>query len=213
MGASPPRHLLLDADGVLQRHPGAVTDLVRRVVGSGPDEWLVARYAGRAAGLAPGLAADGDLRLHWRERLRLLGPRALALEVHRRVWLRVRPDTEVLDLVAELRRGGLPVHLATNQRAHRGAHMREVLGYDAHFDSCWYSHEVGVAKPDPAYFEAVAAGIGASPGECLLVDDNASNVRAASRLGMRTVRWTTRQGVPALRARLAAEGIAVDTGR
>lgn len=203
----PPRHLLLDADGVLQRHPGALTDLVRRAVGSGPDEWLVARYAGHARGLA----ADGDLRLPWRERARVLGPRALPLEVHRRVWLRVHTHAEVLDLVALLRRGGLPVHLATNQRAHRGAHMREVLGYDAHFDSCWYSHELGVAKPDPAYFEAVAAGLGAKPGECLLVDDNASNVRSAGRLGMRTLRWTTRQGLPALRARLAAHGIPVDS--
>ncbi|GAA4676938.1 HAD-IA family hydrolase [Nocardioides nanhaiensis] len=202
-----PQQLLLDADGVLQRHPDAVTDLVRRVVGSGPDEWLVARYADRA----PGLAGDGDLRLPWRERVRVLGPRALPLEVHRRVWLRVHTHTEVLDLVAQLRRGGLPVHLATNQRAHRGAHMREVLGYDAHFDSCWYSHELGVAKPAPAYFEAVAAGIGARPRDCLLVDDNAANVRSAARLGMRTVRWTTREGVPALRARLAAHGIPVDS--
>lgn len=206
-GDTRPRHVLLDADGVLQRHPGVLTDLVRRVVGSRPDEWLVARYAGRA----PGLAADGDLRLPWRDRVRALGLRAVPLEVHRRVWLRVHTHGEVLDLVAQVRAAGVPVHLATNQRRHRGAHMREVLGYDAHFDSGWYSHEVGVAKPDPAFFEAVAQGIGATPGECLLVDDNAANVGAAARLGMRTVRWTTRQGVPALRARLATHGIPVDS--
>lgn len=172
-------HLLLDADGVLQRHPGRVLDVVRRVVGSGADERLVAARRGRRP----------------------------ATWLHETIWLEIATDPDVVAVVAGLRAAGTRVHLATNQRPARAAYMRDVLGYGEVFDSCWYSSEVGIGKPDPEYFRRVVAGIGAEPGACLLVDDRAPNVRAARGVGLAAERWATAQGQSALRAALARHGL------
>jgi putative hydrolase of the HAD superfamily len=169
-------HVLLDADGVLQRHPQPVVDLVRRVAGSGASERL---------------AAGGRL----------------ARALHERVWLTIAPDDAVLALVRELRAGGVRVHLATNQRRARATYMRDVLGYGDHFDETFYSADLGAEKPDPAYFRAVVELLGVEPGECLLVDDRAPNVRAAREVGLLAEQWTTRDGMPALRAALVRHGV------
>ena len=125
------RHVLLDADGVLQRHPGSASDLLRRLLGGTTDERLVAAYAAEA----PFLTASGDFPAALGDRLRTFCVRVPALELHRRVWLTIEVDPVVVDLVHRLRAAGLGVHLATNQHEHRGAHMRTVLGYDELFDS------------------------------------------------------------------------------
>jgi putative hydrolase of the HAD superfamily len=197
------RHVLLDADGVLQRHPGGLTDVARRLLGGTTDERLVAVFEDEA----PYLTSAGDFPAALGERLRTFGVRTPFLELHRQVWLTIEVDQEVLAVVRRLREAGTAVHLATNQHVHRAAYMRDELGYGEHFDSCWYSCEVGAAKPDPAYFRAVLDGIGAEPGECLLVDDSARNVATALDLGMGAERWTTRDGHPALRKALARWGL------
>ena len=69
--------------------------------------------------------------------------------------------------------------LATNQHPERAAYMRESLGYDEVFDDLFYSCELGVAKPDPAYFAEAARRLGTEPGRTLLLDDNADNVAGA----------------------------------
>lgn len=172
-------HVLLDADGVLQRHPGRLLDVVRRVAGSGVDERLVAARRGRR----------------------------LATWLHETIWLDIAADPDVVAVVTGLRAAGTRVHLATNQQPARAAHMREVLGYGDVFDTCWYSGDLGVAKPDPEYFRRVVAGLGVEAGRCLLLDDRTPNVRAAREVGLAAERWTTAQGQPALRAALARHGL------
>ena len=199
----PVRHVLLDADGVLQRHPNGLVDVARRLLGGRTDERLVDAFETEA----PYLTSGGDFPAALGERLRTLGIRTPALELHREVWLTIEVDEQVLALVERLRSAGLAVHLTTNQHRHRAAYMRDELGYDRVFDSCWYSCEVGVAKPDRGYFRAVLAGLGASPEECLLVDDSSPNVDTARGLGMRAEQWTTRDGHEALRNALARHGV------
>ncbi|MEM6624407.1 MAG: HAD-IA family hydrolase [Pseudomonadota bacterium] len=41
------------------------------------------------------------------------------------------------------------------------------------------AHEVGVAKPDPGLFLHAASAQGATPGQCVVVEDSASGARAA----------------------------------
>lgn len=54
-------------------------------------------------------------------------------------------------------------------------------------DDIVYSHEVGLAKPDPAIFALVCQRLGVEPGEVVFVDDVAANVRAAADSGMQAV--------------------------
>jgi putative hydrolase of the HAD superfamily len=193
------RHVLLDADGVLQRHPGGLVDVARRLLGGTTDERLVAAFEAEA----PYLTSGGDFPAALGERLRTFGIRTPLLELHRQVWLTIEVDDEVLALVRRLREAGTAVHLATNQHRHRAAYMRDVLRYDDEFDSCWYSYEVGAAKPSPQFFTAVLAGVGARPDECLLVDDSSPNVDTARALGMSAEQWTTGDGLESLRKALA----------
>jgi putative hydrolase of the HAD superfamily len=197
------RHVLLDADGVLQRHPNGLVDVARRLLGGTADERLVEVFEAEA----PYLTSAGDFPAALPDRLRAFGIRTPALELHREVWLTIEIDHEVLAVVERLRETGTQVHLATNQHAHRAAYMRTELGYDARFDSCWYSCDLGVAKPDPAFFTAVVDGLGVEPADCLLVDDNARNVASARSVGLAAERWTTRDGHAALQNALARHGL------
>ncbi|MFT4308457.1 MAG: HAD-IA family hydrolase [Candidatus Woesearchaeota archaeon] len=55
----------------------------------------------------------------------------------------------------------------------------------------FYSYEMGVAKPDPAFFTQILTAIGASASECIFIDDNEKNVRAAIALGISGIRFET----------------------
>ncbi|MEX2500974.1 MAG: HAD-IA family hydrolase, partial [Trueperaceae bacterium] len=50
-----------------------------------------------------------------------------------------------------------------------------------------FSNEIGVRKPDPAAFAALEEALGVPPSETVFVDDSATNVAAAEKLGYRAV--------------------------
>ena len=108
-----------------------------------------------------------------------------------------------------LREAGYSVHLGTNQTARRAAHMRQDLGYDDLFEVGVYSCEIGVAKPDPRYFERSVELIDAPADSVLFVDDRADNVEAARSVGLAGVHWHLKEGHAALLERLAEHGVAV----
>jgi putative hydrolase of the HAD superfamily len=89
--------------------------------------------------------------------------------------------------------------------------MRRELGYDDLFDVSCYSAELGVAKPDPAYFRAAARLIGVPPGAVVFVDDVEPNVEAARETGMAGVHWHLRDGHAALEQMLAEHGVVAAT--
>jgi putative hydrolase of the HAD superfamily len=109
--------------------------------------------------------------------------------------------------VSRLGASGYGVHLATNQEQYRARHMQNALGYAALFDTCFYSCELGVAKPDPAFFIAVVDTLGVAPASILFVDDSERNVLAARAAGLAAVHWHLDAGHAALVADLTSRGI------
>ena len=93
------------------------------------------------------------------------------------------PNTELLAYVRELR-GRCGLGILSNSFA--GAREREsaAYGFDTLVDQLHYSHETGVLKPDPRAYEAVCAALGASPGDCLFIDDFPPNIEAARAAGL-----------------------------
>ena len=79
------------------------------------------------------------------------------------MWHHVNVDPGVVAAVRELRASGVRCALATNQHPERAAYMRESLGYDEVFDDLFYSCDLGVAKPDPAYFTEAVRRLGTDP--------------------------------------------------
>jgi HAD superfamily hydrolase (TIGR01509 family) len=94
------------------------------------------------------------------------------------------------DLVASARALNLPLALVTNsprsvvQGAHRG--IITDLGYDP-FGVLVVGDEVGKPKPHPEPFQTAATRLGATPSDCLAVEDSRTGVLAAIEAGCKVV--------------------------
>lgn len=106
-------------------------------------------------------------------------------------------------LVLELRQAGVPLYLLSNCAGESLPRARALFPFLDLFDGLLASGEVGIGKPDPAFFRLLGERFGFPLEGAVFVDDNPVNVAAARDLGMRAVHY---QGDPAaLRRALAAE--------
>ena len=195
--------MLFDADDVLQEVPGGWVESLRPWLGERAEEFLERQWGVENAALR----GEADYLELLAEGLREFGVSATAEEIFPLVWHSIELAPDSLDVVRAVAGAGYGVHLGTNQEAHRAAYMRTELGFDDLFDVSVYSCDLGVAKPDPAYFTRAAELIGADPSAVLFIDDRAANVAGARSAGMRAERWELDLGVPALRALLAGHGV------
>jgi HAD superfamily hydrolase (TIGR01509 family) len=92
-------------------------------------------------------------------------------------------DNEMADLVEELASTHTLV-IASNTDAIHFPYSLEnfsaLKAFGRHFLSC----EMGLLKPDPAYFHHVLYELWASPANCVFIDDRLDNVRAARNVGI-----------------------------
>jgi putative hydrolase of the HAD superfamily len=199
------RAVLWDADGVLQHLPAGWEASMRPVV-EGYVEDVPAFLAEAFELERPALLGE----VSWLDVLPGLLERwgvAHLYEDALRVWLTIVPQAGVRETVTTLRAQGVRCYLATNQTEHRGRYMAEHLGYDELLDGAFWSHELGVAKPDPAFFTTILGRLGLDAAEVLFVDDSARNVDAARSVGLAAEHWHVEDGLPALHDRLAGHGL------
>ena len=199
------RHVLLDADGVLQRGAAGFLERLQQHLGDAAVEILVRDLPPDG----PVLRGEGEVVPLLAAALLERGSDADAETLFREVWLAIEVLPESLALARALRAGGWSVHLATNQDRGRAEHMKAELGYDEVFDTCFYSCDLGCAKPSAAFFDRVVDALDAEPREVLLVDDSQENVDGARAAGLLAERWEVDEGLPALRALLATHGVLV----
>lgn len=201
------RAVLWDADGVLQHLPEGWEASMRPVVEghlTDLDAFLLEAFEAER----PALVGEAS----WLEILPGLLERWGVPQLYDRalqVWLTIVPQAEVRDLVSALRAAGVRCYLATNQTEHRGRYMADNLGYDTLLDGSFWSYELGVAKPEPAFFTAILDRVGLEAHEVLFVDDSAANVEAARSIGLAAAHWHVDQGLPALRGLLRHHGLPV----
>jgi putative hydrolase of the HAD superfamily len=199
--------VLWDADGVLQHLPDGWEASMRPVVEDAvPDVQGFLAEAFEAE--RPALVGQAD----WLEILPALLARWGVPHLYDRavrVWLTIVPQPEVRDLVTSLRAEGVRCYLATNQTEQRGRYMAEHLGYDDLLDGAFWSYELGLAKPDPAYFTAILDRLGLEAAEVLFIDDNMASVEAARSVGLAAEHWHVDHGMPTLRDLLRAHALPV----
>ena len=197
------RHVLLDADGVLQSVPGGWVAAVESFVGDGALEFLEQTWSDEL----PALRGEGDFLVEFTRAVERRGldvdPRAF----YEAVWNAIEVAPQSVDLVHRLRAAGYGVHLGTNQEQHRAAYMRSVLGYDALFDVSCYSCDLGAVKPERAYFERALDRIGVPADQVLLIDDHTPNVEGARAAGLAAEHWDLTRGLPELWTLLAGHGV------
>jgi putative hydrolase of the HAD superfamily len=175
--------ILFDADGVLQATDEKWFYAMTALIGTDEEEQverffgdIMAAELSSLAGHRPFEGPLGEVLVRWS----VMKPAAEVL----RLWHHVEVDRDVIAAVRELRAGGVRCALATNQHPERAAYMRENLGYHEVFDDLFYSCDLGVAEPHPAYFSEAVCRVGTEPGRTLLLDDNRNNVAGAKEAGL-----------------------------
>jgi putative hydrolase of the HAD superfamily len=163
---------------------------VHRGLGGHPWKILMAALLD-GAGVAPE-AAQGAVDWLWTEQPR------------KNLWR--RPIPGMIEVVADLRRAGVPVAVLSNSEG-RLAELAEELGWTAHFVAIADSGKLGFEKPGREIFAWTAERLGAPLERVVHVGDSlAADVEGALAAGMRAV-WF--RGDSARAARMDAGRIAV----
>ena len=79
------------------------------------------------------------------------------------------------------------IGMLSNDVAEWSGYLRRKHGIDGLFDVTVVSGRVGCRKPDAGIYRVFLKAAGASPGDCVLVDDSPANLRTALDLGMHAV--------------------------
>ena len=106
-------------------------------------------------------------------------------------------------LLEDLKEAGHVVHALSNYPIWYHL-IEEVLEVSRLVEWSFVSCETGVRKPDPDAFLGPCRALGVAPGECMLVDDNDVNCRAARSVGLRAWKFA---GARPLRIQLAGAGL------
>ena len=176
------RAVLFDCDGVLQRPAndwageiGRLTGLEGDALAAFLDDISTAEEP-VLVGSAPYAGPLGAVLARWDVRVDVAELLA--------VWQHLFVDPEMLAAAEALRGEGLVCALATNQHRERGVYMRRELGYDQVFDPMFISAEIGLAKPDPAYFRYALEKLAVPARSVLFMDDVLANVESARSVGI-----------------------------
>jgi HAD superfamily hydrolase (TIGR01509 family) len=103
-------------------------------------------------------------------------------------YLRGHELTEgVLSALERLSARGVRLACLSNDVSEWSALLRRRFGLEKYIKTWVISGDVGVRKPSPAAYAALARSVGVDPARILFVDDRMNNVRAARVAGMGSV--------------------------
>ncbi|MFJ8820987.1 HAD family hydrolase [Streptomyces sp. NPDC102467] len=184
------RAVLFDFGGVLTTSVVAAFEDLGRELGAEPR--LLLRLLSKDAPSSALLVAHEEGRIGEREfedgfaeRLRAhgvtvdsgaAGPRLLI-----RLQERLRPDADMVALVAKVRADGHRVGMLSNSL---GDDCYAGFDLPALFDAVTVSGEIGVRKPSRRAYAIACERLGSLPEETVMVDDLEQNITAAARLGI-----------------------------
>ncbi len=97
------------------------------------------------------------------------------------------PQEAMIELAREAREAGLRTAILTNNVSEYQRQWRQTVGADIGFDWAFDSCELGVRKPEAAFFERALAGMEIAPGELVFLDDSPENIDAAALLGISAI--------------------------
>ncbi|MFC5263491.1 HAD family hydrolase [Kribbella qitaiheensis] len=197
--------VLFDADGVIQRPTVDWRAALSGFVSPGDAEEFVLDLM---TSERPSLVGKGDFRDAITDVLRRWHSEVPA-EAVLDLWRRFEAEPVVVDLIQQLRAQGIGCHLATNQQGYRRAIMHDERHYGDWFDQTFYSCDLGLAKPDPAYFRTILQAIDRPATSVLFIDDNVANVDGARTVGLHAEVYDLAEGTEALRSLLIRYGLPV----
>jgi len=120
-------------------------------------------------------------------------------------------NDELVDLVKDLKKGGLEVYMLSNATPEITAGNKRRDDYHNDFDGEYFSFLMHTRKPEEAAYLRVANDNHLDPSECVFIDDKDKNVEAAEYAGMTGIKYKIGDSVDTLKERLKAEGIEIES--
>jgi putative hydrolase of the HAD superfamily len=102
------------------------------------------------------------------------------------------PNNELIEYFASLR-SRLSTGILSNSFVGARERERERYGFESMCETVVYSHEEGMKKPEPAFYQLACTRLGADPTRSVFVDDSDAILAAASDLGMTPVKFIGQQ--------------------
>ena len=99
------------------------------------------------------------------------------------------PIEGTVDILADLKRAGVPRYALTNWSAETFPPARARFEFLSWFDGIVVSGEEGVIKPDPRIFRILLERYRIAPDEAVFIDDNPGNAAAAHALGIHGIHF------------------------
>lgn len=184
--------LMVDVDGVVVRHPQGLRwdHALEHDLGLKPDDLQRAFFEPNFEDVVLGRA---DLHERLSSVLSEIAPHLTATQLTD-YWFShdSHLDERLLADLGALRKGGIPLHLATVQEHRRAAYLWTTLRLSERFDAMHYAADVGAKKPDAAFFATVTARTDLRPSDLFLIDDSARNIDAAKVAGWGAALWDGR---------------------
>jgi putative hydrolase of the HAD superfamily len=187
--------VIWDYNGVLGLQPTADMWSRLAVLAGWPaahTEIFMRAFWGRRAAYDAGVLSDHSF---WRDLVRggrEAGPGSEFLAALRRadtqMW--IRTDSAVLEVMHRAHAVGVPMTLLSNAPLPLASALDDTEWCATLMSRTVYSARIGVNKPEPRAYEAALAAAGwPDPGRTLFVDNEADNIEAAARLGIRTLHY------------------------
>lgn len=88
-------------------------------------------------------------------------------------------DERLIHVIQRLRQDQRICCLATSQERNRAEYMKTKMGFQTAFDHLFFSCEIGLQKPDPAYYRHIEEVLQVEKESILFWDDFEPNVAAA----------------------------------
>lgn len=127
----------------------------------------------------------GEIGPHdfWRQFNRQFGL-GLSEDELKALWTGIIVNKPDVDHIVRALAGRFRLSLGSNTDPLHYARGREVQPVQDLLDEAVLSFEIGVCKPDPAFFQRALEVLSAQAGETVLIDDVTENVEAARTLGL-----------------------------
>ena len=104
--------------------------------------------------------------------------------VRRNLFVNEQEDTEMTQIIRELKERGVLLILLSNIFIYSSEHFKNKFRFLELFDKLYFSSDTRLSKPDPRAFEMVLKQNSLKPEDCIYFDDMARNVAAAQALGI-----------------------------
>ena len=108
-----------------------------------------------------------------------------------------RLDLDLMLLIDSLHKQGYKVGLLSNDSTLLEGKLRDELHIYFKFDAVVISALIGIMKPAPGAYQAMAQALNVPCESCVFIDDNLANIEGARSVGMETIHYQAGMDVQA----------------